>query len=277
MKAKPKRRKNDALDQAFACRVLSFDTSTSQLHIALSLDGQPLAEDVILANPNSGAPRQEVANLLMPAIDRLTRASGWSKQDIDCLVVGTGPGSFTGIRTSVVTARALAQALELPLIPVSLLQCYAAQVETPAAIVLKAKAGSYFLATVTDDCLKSFYLDDQQLGDALAQSTVVYADSQTVAAAKDEASVWARSPHKLRELPSFSNIAKQQSQLAWNWLSLKISALYEKLNKCTANGSGEERERRRLAREELRRHFPYELVTPTYLRAPSVTIKKEHA
>ena len=57
------------------------------------------------------ADRQHAVSMLMPGIDEIVNEARWDKRQLDCLVVGQGPGSFTGIRTAVVTARTLAQGL----------------------------------------------------------------------------------------------------------------------------------------------------------------------
>ena len=60
-------------------------------------------------------------------------------------MVGIGPGSFTGIRTGVVTARTLAQSMNLPLIPISLLEMYASEIELPSGLLMAAGKGHYFI------------------------------------------------------------------------------------------------------------------------------------
>lgn len=96
-------------------RMVSFDTSGRALSLALMEDGALL--DSILIEPE-GADRQEAVSALIPSIDNILVKNNWQKSDIEYLVVGVGPGSFTGVRIAVVTARSLAQALALPLIGV---------------------------------------------------------------------------------------------------------------------------------------------------------------
>lgn len=50
---------------------------------------------------------------LIPSVDAMLKEAGVSKNEIDCIAPSVGPGSFTGIRIGVSTARALSQALEL--------------------------------------------------------------------------------------------------------------------------------------------------------------------
>jgi len=58
--------------------------------------------------------------------DELLRASGAERAELTGIVVGTGPGSFTGLRLGLATARGLALALELPVAGVSTLDALAA-------------------------------------------------------------------------------------------------------------------------------------------------------
>jgi tRNA threonylcarbamoyladenosine biosynthesis protein TsaB len=69
-------------------------------------------------DPPPGSRGEHAARLLALAEAALERAGvGWA--DLDRLAVGVGPGGFTGLRIGVATARALAQARGLPLVPVS--------------------------------------------------------------------------------------------------------------------------------------------------------------
>jgi tRNA threonylcarbamoyladenosine biosynthesis protein TsaB len=58
-------------------------------------------------------------------VDALLRRGGVRKAQLDAIVVGTGPGSFTGLRMGVATARTLAFALDVPLAGVSTLAALA--------------------------------------------------------------------------------------------------------------------------------------------------------
>ncbi len=61
---------------------------------------------------------------LIPMIDKVTAKTGISKDEISILAASVGPGSFTGIRIGVSTARALSQALEIKSIPVPTLDSF---------------------------------------------------------------------------------------------------------------------------------------------------------
>ena len=93
---------------------LAFDTATSVATSALLRDGQVLGERASRA-----------VRVLADAEELLDEADA-EPNELDRLVVGTGPGSFTGMRMGLAAARALAYALDLQLAGVSTLDALAA-------------------------------------------------------------------------------------------------------------------------------------------------------
>jgi tRNA threonylcarbamoyladenosine biosynthesis protein TsaB len=93
---------------------LAFDTATSVATAALVREGEVLGE------------RVSRAVQVLEDADELLRASGAERSELTGLVVGTGPGSFTGLRLGLAAARGLALALELPVAGVSTLDALAA-------------------------------------------------------------------------------------------------------------------------------------------------------
>ena len=111
--------------------ILAFDMATSVVTSALVQDGEPLVERV--SKPRS----------VLEDIDGLLREADLGPEDLDALAVGTGPGSFTGVRIGLATARAVAFALDLPAAGVSTLDALAAG--APRAVpVIDAKRGEVF-------------------------------------------------------------------------------------------------------------------------------------
>lgn len=94
--------------------MLAWDTATDVATSALVWDGEVLGE---------GASR---ALTLLEDVDALLRRGGVRPAQLEGLAVGTGPGSFTGLRMGLATARALALALDLPAAGVSTLAALAA-------------------------------------------------------------------------------------------------------------------------------------------------------
>jgi len=103
--------------------VLAFDTATDVATSALVDDGRILGE------------RTSVARTLLEDLDGLLRGVGAEPRDVDALVVGTGPGSFTSTRIGLAVARGLALALDVPVAGVSTLDALAAAREDAYPIV----------------------------------------------------------------------------------------------------------------------------------------------
>jgi tRNA threonylcarbamoyladenosine biosynthesis protein TsaB len=93
---------------------LAFDTATSVATSALVRDGEVLAE------------RASRAVRVLADAEELLEHAGAEARELSRLVVGTGPGSFTGMRMGLAAARALAFALDLQLAGVSTLDALAA-------------------------------------------------------------------------------------------------------------------------------------------------------
>ncbi len=100
--------------------ILAFDTATHVATVALVRDGAVLGER-----------RSQARHVLLDA--RVLMAEGGvDLADLERIVVGTGPGSFTGVRIGIAAARGLALALDLPAVGVSTLSALAAG--TPGAV-----------------------------------------------------------------------------------------------------------------------------------------------
>jgi tRNA threonylcarbamoyladenosine biosynthesis protein TsaB len=127
--------------------IVGFDTATLDVAVAATRGGELLDERSI-APPEGGRPRH--AEALLPAVEGAADAAGgW--EHVGVIAVGVGPGSFTGLRVGIATARALAQALDRPIVPVGTLDALARGIgEWPGApgrrrlAVLDARRGEAF-------------------------------------------------------------------------------------------------------------------------------------
>ena len=112
--------------------ILAFDTATDIATSALVADGELLGE------------RASVAATLLEDVDALFRQASARPVDLDAVVVGTGPGSFTGTRIGLSVARGLATALEIEGAGVSTLDALASS-EAGALPVIDARRGEVFV------------------------------------------------------------------------------------------------------------------------------------
>ncbi|MGB7190628.1 MAG: tRNA (adenosine(37)-N6)-threonylcarbamoyltransferase complex dimerization subunit type 1 TsaB, partial [Acidobacteriaceae bacterium] len=89
-------------------------------------------------------PGKSYAAQLVPVMRAMLTAEGLDAAILQAIVVVNGPGSFTGIRVGVSTAKGLAQALDLPLLAVSRLAVLASKARTPAAALNAGRSELYF-------------------------------------------------------------------------------------------------------------------------------------
>ena len=111
-------------------RILLLETSTSTLSVALSADGKVIAERVCTE------PRQQ-ASLAAPLVKEVLDDAGLSVADCDAVCVSKGPGSYTGLRVGVSTAKGLCFGAGIPLLSVGTLDILANSVILSEAKNLK--------------------------------------------------------------------------------------------------------------------------------------------
>jgi tRNA threonylcarbamoyladenosine biosynthesis protein TsaB len=132
-------------------RLLALDTATPATAVAL-VAGDAEAERVHVPAPGE---RPGHAAQLLPLANDLLTGAGLTFGDLDRIAVGTGPGTFTGLRIGVATARGLAQAAQAELVGVSTLRTLAARAgeehDGPVLAVLDARRGEAFAALYEGD------------------------------------------------------------------------------------------------------------------------------
>lgn len=94
---------------------LSMETSTKTCGVALIDENKTLGEIII----NSDSTHSQK---LLPAVDMLLKSLGKTLDDIDLIGVAVGPGSFTGLRIGIATAKGLAYGKKIPVVGVSTLE-----------------------------------------------------------------------------------------------------------------------------------------------------------
>ena len=102
--------------------ILSIDTSTKVCSVALHSDGKLLAiSELYTEKSHSG--------MLTTLCENVVRYAGFSLNDLDAFAVAKGPGSYTGLRIGVSTAKGFCFALDKPLIAVNTLEAMAYQLK----------------------------------------------------------------------------------------------------------------------------------------------------
>jgi tRNA threonylcarbamoyladenosine biosynthesis protein TsaB len=130
-------------------RIVGFDTATATTAVA-ALDAGAITYESGLEPGVDERPRH--AAVLLPEIEAAAESlGGWDS--VDRIAVGIGPGTFTGLRIGIATARALAQGLGKPLVPVSSLEALSGGIgatgkagDAPRLPVIDARRGEAFSA-----------------------------------------------------------------------------------------------------------------------------------
>lgn len=99
-------------------RILSIDSSSVSASAAVTEDGKILAEEFV----NNGYTHSVT---LMPIIDKVLKDSGTAVSGIDLLAITNGPGSFTGVRIGIASAKGICDAANIPCFAVSTLEALA--------------------------------------------------------------------------------------------------------------------------------------------------------
>jgi tRNA threonylcarbamoyladenosine biosynthesis protein TsaB len=135
--------------------LLALDTATEYASVALIINGEIQSEE-------QSAQRLH-ARLLLPMIEHLLAEAGLNLGQLDAIVYGRGPGSFTGLRIACSVAKGLAYAQDLPLFPVSSLAAIADEVflrpdvpkNTAALVMLDARMNQLYWG-----CFPRLYSDE---------------------------------------------------------------------------------------------------------------------
>jgi tRNA threonylcarbamoyladenosine biosynthesis protein TsaB len=111
--------------KAPSVRILAIETSSKSGSVATLEKGQALRQEEL-------DPALRSARTLSPAIQGVLRATDWTPRDVQLVAVAIGPGSFTGLRLGVMTAKAFAFAVDAQVLGVGTLDTIAARAEIAA-------------------------------------------------------------------------------------------------------------------------------------------------
>ncbi|KRM24531.1 tRNA (adenosine(37)-N6)-threonylcarbamoyltransferase complex dimerization subunit type 1 TsaB [Latilactobacillus graminis] len=110
-------------------KLLAMDTSNQAVSVALLDDQQILGEMTVNI-------RQTHSQTLLPMVDQLLKQTQTAIETIDRFVVAEGPGSYTGLRIAVTTAKSFAWTLNKPLVGISSLALLAANIVDTTALIV---------------------------------------------------------------------------------------------------------------------------------------------
>jgi tRNA threonylcarbamoyladenosine biosynthesis protein TsaB len=180
--------------------LLVIDTSGRNGTVALARAGEPDSQAAKQSNAAHGDPELiEVVPLvggtfsaqLVPQIAALLKKHSFTKADIGAFVVVSGPGSFTGLRVGLAAIKALAEILQKPIVPVSLLQMVAtaSRIQGKVVAVLDGGRGevffgSYEIAGEAVQVLREELLSQAEFFSAAQAATVLTPDPALLAAAQ---------------------------------------------------------------------------------------------
>ncbi len=130
-------------------KFLAIDTSTDACSVALEIDGSVISDHRVVA-------RQHGA-LILPMVDALMAQAGCKATQLDALIYGRGPGSFTGVRIGIATAQGIALGADVGVVGVSTLQsiaqaCWREHGDNAVAVSVDARMDEvYFCQFVVND------------------------------------------------------------------------------------------------------------------------------
>ncbi len=140
--------------------VLAIDTSTSVLRLALSFG----SDRVVKLNEDIGASHGQ---MLVRKIQDLLDGAGVQTRQLGALVICTGPGSFTGLRIGLAAAKGIAEALDIPIVGVSLFDIAALKLGNIAGetcVVVPFKRDECFVATIENGHFDSERIEAVPIG-----------------------------------------------------------------------------------------------------------------
>ena len=127
--------------------LLYIDTSASKATVALSQEGRITA---VRTHDNAN----EQAAVLNIMINNVLEEASCDLDQVDALCVCAGPGSYTGLRVGLSTAKGIAYGKDIPMMLFNRLDLIAwgqQDIKVPFAIALKARNGEYFFAAYTEN------------------------------------------------------------------------------------------------------------------------------
>ena len=129
-------------------RVLAIETSSARGSVALAEGRTGVCT---LEHERANAHGESI----LPLVEQALSLAGWNRQQLDRIAVGTGPGSFTGLRVGIAIGQGLAEGLEIPLVGVPSLRAMALAVPPEVVgcrcVLVDARKGELFAGAYDAD------------------------------------------------------------------------------------------------------------------------------
>ena len=173
--------------------ILCLETATKSCSVALAQDGK------LLACKEEVSEKYSHSEQLTVFIETLLEEQNWQAKDLDAIAVSKGPGSYTGLRIGVSTAKGLCFALDKPLIAISTL-------EAMAVGMAQKQPGKMYCPMIDARRMEvycSLYKDGQQLADITAK--MIDEDSFSEEVEKEEVFFFGDGADKCQETITHSN------------------------------------------------------------------------
>ena len=142
--------------------ILAIECTHAALSVAVMKEGE--VTEVISAD------WRKAAEALLPLVEEAMAGGRLEPQELECIAVSSGPGSFTSLRIGMSVAKGIACGLGIPLIPVPTMPAMAAAFPVDAAsvmVVIQARKGEYYYAAYSPGQLSSGqWHDEVQRGSA---------------------------------------------------------------------------------------------------------------
>jgi tRNA threonylcarbamoyl adenosine modification protein YeaZ len=183
-------------------RMLLIETSTERGLVAITENTQVLFQEELPFGYNN-------SKTLLPTIDKGLKSLNLFIKQFDCISVGIGPGSYTGIRIGVTVAKSLAYAAGLPLIGFSSLKAFIPQENGSFCAIFDAKiSGAYMITGVQEERQIHYHSEPM-----VCPLNKIMEHTQGV--------VWFVTPQKIRLALQLTEIVAQPT---WQWLERAPSA-----------------------------------------------------
>ncbi len=143
--------------------LLAFDTSTERMSLAV----QVLRDGSTTCWQHEGEGGAQTSAHLIPQIEALMAQAGLGFEQLDAIVFGCGPGSFTGLRTACAVAQGLAWGAAVPVLPVDTLLALAEQVRFEQA----PESASCRVLALLDARMDEIYVGGYAFSQGLWQQT----------------------------------------------------------------------------------------------------------